>query len=82
MKMKKEKIKNNSLVKMKNEITPLQAVQFLESMRKLAEEKDEPTVMISLRVPGNILKILKNKAKLENKKYQSLIIEILRKGLV
>lgn len=82
MKMKKIKTKNNSLVKMKNEITPLQAVQFLESMRKLAEEKDEPTVMISLRVPGNILKILKNKAKLENKKYQSLIIEILRKGLV
>lgn len=81
MKMKKERIKNSSLVNMKNEITPLQAVQFLESMRKLAEEKDEPTVMISLRIPGNILKILKNKAKLENKKYQSLLIEILRKGL-
>jgi predicted DNA binding CopG/RHH family protein len=37
--------------------------------------------MISLRVPGNILKTIKNKAKVENKKYQSLIIEILRAGL-
>ncbi len=71
--MKKRKIKSAT--------SPLEALQYLESMRQLSEEKDEPTVMISLRVPGNILKTIKNKAKVENKKYQSLIIEILRAGL-
>lgn len=67
--------------KVKSEPSPLEALQYLESMRQLSEDKDEPTVMISLRVPGNILKTIKNKAKVENKKYQSLIIEILRAGL-
>jgi hypothetical protein len=50
-------------------------------MRRLSEEKDDPTVMISIRIPGNILKAIKNKSKIENKKYQSLIIELLRLGL-
>lgn len=50
-------------------------------MRRLVEDKDEPTVMISLRIPKNILRILKTKAKIENKKYQSLLIETLRKNL-
>ncbi|OYZ13673.1 MAG: hypothetical protein B7Y39_17105 [Bdellovibrio sp. 28-41-41] len=67
--------------KVKSEPSPLEALQYLESMRQLSEDKDDPTVMISLRIPGNILKTLKNKAKIENKKYQSLIIELLRLGL-
>jgi predicted DNA binding CopG/RHH family protein len=67
--------------KVKSEPSPLEALQYLESMRQLSEDKDDPTVMISLRIPGNILKTLKNKAKIENKKYQSLIIELLRIGL-
>lgn len=71
--MKKRKINSSP--------SPLDALQYLESMRQLSEDKDEPTVMISLRVPGNLLKTIKNKAKVENKKYQSLIIEILRAGL-
>lgn len=67
--------------KNKLEPSPLEALQYLESMRKLSEDKDEPTVMISLRIPGNILKTIKNKAKVENKKYQSMIVEILRSTL-
>ena len=65
----------------KNNPTPEEAIQFLESIRRLAEDKDEPTVMISLRIPGNILRALKSRAKVENKKYQSLLIEIVRKTL-
>ncbi|MBL7544168.1 MAG: hypothetical protein JNL11_10140 [Bdellovibrionaceae bacterium] len=65
----------------KLEPSPLEALQYLESMRQLSEDKDAPTVMISLRVPGNILKTIKHKAKIENKKYQSLIVELLRTGL-
>ncbi len=62
-------------------ITPLQAIQFLEDIRTLQNEMDEPTVAISLRVPGNILRALKLKAKADGKKYQSLIIEYLRQAL-
>lgn len=62
-------------------ISPGQALQFLEDMRVLYSAKDEPTRAISLRVPENLLRLLKTRAALEGKKYQSLMIEILRKGL-
>ena len=63
------------------QISPGQALQFLEDMRVLYSAKDEPTRAISLRVPENLLRLLKTRAALEGKKYQSLMIEILRKGL-
>jgi predicted DNA binding CopG/RHH family protein len=62
-------------------ITPLEAVQFLEDFRKMTADQDEPTIPISLRVPGNILRAVKLKAKADGKKYQSLIIEYIRQGL-
>lgn len=65
----------------KNKFSPEDALDFLESIRKLQDEKDEPTSPISIRIPGNILRTLKLKAKFEGKKYQSLIIDLLRKGL-
>ena len=60
-------------------ITPEEALQFLESIRTMTREVDEPTVAISLRVPKNILTAVKLKAKADGKKYQSLIIEYIRK---
>ncbi len=60
------------------EISLEEAVEFLESIRVMASEKD---VAISLRIPGNILRTLKLKAKADGKKYQSLIVEYLRQGL-
>lgn len=62
-------------------ITPEEAIRFLEDIRLMTSEIDEPTVAISLRVPGNILRAIKLKAKSDGKKYQSLIVEYLRKGL-
>lgn len=62
-------------------ISPEQAVEFLESFRKLGSEIDEATQLISIRIPANILKALKLRAGVEGKKYQSLMIEYLRKGL-
>lgn len=62
-------------------IKPEEALQFLEDMRIMASEIDEPTKPISLRIPGNILRALRIKAKADGKKYQSLIIEYVRKGL-
>lgn len=65
----------------KSVISPEEAVLFLDSFRKMMADQDEPTKAISIRIPGNILKALKTKAKIENKKYQSLIVEYLRLGL-
>lgn len=72
--------KNKKPVKTKS-ISPEEALRFLEDIRTMAYEVDEPTVAISLRVPGNILRAVKLKAKADGKKYQSLMIEYLRKGL-
>ncbi|MCO5114498.1 MAG: hypothetical protein M9899_10030 [Bdellovibrionaceae bacterium] len=66
----------------KNEnISPEEALNFLEGMRQLMEQKDLPTTPISIRIPANLLNLLKSKAKIEKKKYQSLIIEYIREGL-
>lgn len=62
-------------------ISPEEALQFLEDIRIMQSEVDEPTEAISLRVPGNVLRAIKLKAKADGKKYQSLMIAYLRKGL-
>jgi predicted DNA binding CopG/RHH family protein len=62
-------------------ISPEEAIQFLEDIRVMTTEIDEPTVAISLRVPANILRATKTRAKASGKKYQSLIVEYIRLGL-
>ncbi len=62
-------------------VSPEEALQFLEAMRTLGSEMDEPTQAISIRVPANILRAIRLRARTEGKKYQSLIVEYLRKGL-
>jgi len=76
--MKKNKPRKKSRT---SQITPEEALRFLEDIRKMSSEIDEPTVLISLRVPGNILRSIKLKAKADGKKYQSLMVEYLRRGL-
>ncbi|AHI06301.1 hypothetical protein BDW_09005 [Bdellovibrio bacteriovorus W] len=78
MKNKKTK-KTNETQSLK--ISPEEALRFLEDMRTMTLEVDEPTVAISLRVPGNVLRAIKLKAKADGKKYQSLMVEYLRRGL-
>lgn len=48
--------------------SPEDAVHFIEGMRLMMGDKDEPTAAISLRVPHNILQAIKIKAKMEGKK--------------
>lgn len=62
-------------------ISPEEAVRFLEDIRIMNSEVDEPTIAISIRVPANVLRALKLRAKADGKKYQSLIVEYLRNGL-
>ena len=74
-------MKRSSTSSKVNSISPEEAIRFLEDIRLMSSEIDEPTEAISLRVPGNILRAIKLKAKADNKKYQSLIIEYLRNAL-
>lgn len=74
-------VKKSKVVSENKCIAPLEAIQFLEDIRKMSSHVDEPTEAISLRIPGNLLRTLRVKAKIEGKKYQSLLIEILRKEL-
>lgn len=78
----KGKTKRESEFEIKPEIKPEDAIQFLEDIRNMSSHVDEPSVAISIRIPGNILRSLKLKAKAEGKKYQSLMIEYVRKGLL
>ncbi len=74
--------KNSSKKKIKSlTISPEEAVRFLEDIRVMASDINESTIAISLRVPANVLRSVKTKAKSEGKKYQSLIVEYIRKGL-
>ncbi|RYZ91931.1 MAG: hypothetical protein EOP06_05765 [Proteobacteria bacterium] len=63
------------------QMAPEEALQFLEDMRTLASDIDEPTVAISIRIPANVLRAIKAKATLEKRKYQSLVVEFIRQGL-
>ena len=72
---------NNKLEKKSARITPEEAVRFLEDIRTMASDVDEPTVAISLRIPANILRAIKLKAKADGQKYQSLIVAYLRNSL-
>jgi len=74
-------MKKNKSTSTDGSISPEDALQFLEDIRKMSAEVDEPTEAISLRVPGNLLRALKLKAKADGKKYQSVLIEYLRQGL-
>lgn len=70
-------------LKMKKDknIKPIEALEFLESMRTLSSQIDGDKKMISIRIPENLIKALKLKAKVENKKYQNLIVESIREYL-
>lgn len=60
-----------------------QIVRFLEGFRELnsAKPQKEPSTLISIRLPDSLLESLKSRAALENKPYQSLIKEYLKKAV-
>jgi predicted DNA binding CopG/RHH family protein len=60
-------------------LSAAQVVEFLEDFRAMAHGRDDKTEMISLRVPKNILAVFKAKAKGEGRKYQTVIVEQMRK---
>lgn len=79
--MKKNRSSTPAHSALVSRVSPEEALRFLDDLRKLPSQIDEPTHAISLRVPENILRAIRLRAKAEGKKYQSLMIEYLRKGL-
>ena len=53
-------------------------MQFIEDFRTLSGGIDEPTKLISVRVPGNVLRLFKSKAALQRRRYQSEIVRLMR----
>jgi uncharacterized protein (DUF4415 family) len=58
--------------------TATQAADFLEDYVNLIHGQDEPTKLISLRVPANILRSFKTLASQDGRKYQSHIVQLMR----
>jgi predicted DNA binding CopG/RHH family protein len=65
----------------KKSISPEEAIQYIEDMQVMQSEIDDKTVAISLRIPQNLLRALKTKAKIDGKKYQSLLVDYIRIGI-
>ncbi len=65
------------------QMTALQIVQFLEDYRTLMgpQEKPKSRIPISIRIPEDLLKKLKQIAKQENVPYQTKIIDILKNSI-
>lgn len=61
-------------------MTPLQIVQFLDDFRKLNEKK-EPSILISLKVPQSLLRNFKFECKKRNLKYQTQIKQLMQDWL-
>lgn len=76
--MKKSYKKAKQIHKKQARLTPEQTLEFLDDFAKIVTGRDEPTQLISLRVPKNILTAFKFKAKNLDLKYQSQIVKLMR----
>jgi uncharacterized protein (DUF4415 family) len=79
--MSKKSVKKSKTIRKPAEpkITVDQAMRFLEDARTLYLGLDEPTVAISIRIPANVLRSFRAKASFGGRKYQSAIVELMRK---
>ena len=74
--------KSNKKTRKKNAEKSLEdGLLFIDSFQKMLADQDEATVAISLRIPKNLLRLLKFRASSTKIKYQTLLIEYLRRGL-
>ena len=59
-------------------VTPEQALQFLEEFQLLMQGDEGSTKLISIRVPGRLLKVFRSKCDKQGRRYQSQILELMR----
>lgn len=60
-------------------MNPEEVCQFLADYQELMFGVEQTSTLISIRIPDNILRAVKQKSQLAGKKYQSQIVELLRK---
>jgi predicted DNA binding CopG/RHH family protein len=79
MKKKKNsaKVRKSSPAETKSQ-EALRALQFIEDYKKLVFQKDEPTKAISVRIPAQLLRMLKAEAEQKGVGYQTHLVQILR----
>lgn len=82
-KVKPVKVKPKTLQfhKDSDQLTALQALKFLDDFRQVVYGQESKTKLISLRVPENLLASFKVKAKQQDRKYQSVIVQLMRQWL-
>lgn len=64
------------------ELTVDEAMRFLDDVQRLHAQVDEPTRPISLRVPENVLRSFKARARLDGKKYQTVVVALMREWIL
>jgi predicted DNA binding CopG/RHH family protein len=74
--------KGKQLHKTQPSLSAEETLRFLEDFAKIVHHRDLPTKLISLRVPENILNAFKVKAKSDGRKYQSVIVNLMRQWLL
>lgn len=62
-------------------LSPEEVIQFMDDFSKVVTNQDQPTKLISLRVPENVLKVFKAEAQRKGFKYQSLIVRLMREWI-
>lgn len=64
------------------EMTSDQIIQFLEDFRRLNGGRPEPSKLISLKVPGHLLRAFRSKAALAGTRYQTQIKRLMKAWVV
>lgn len=64
-----------------DKLTPDQVAEFMESFKQAVTGQDKKSKLISLRVPENILHSFKVLADIHHQKYQTIIVELMRKHI-
>jgi len=70
--------KTKQFHKKQDDMSSDQILQFLEDFRTVTYGQDKKTKMISIRIPENILQTFKLQAQLQQRPYQSVIVELMR----
>lgn len=70
----------NEYLEQCKQMTPLQIAQYLDDYRKLFEKKSN-SILISIKIPEDLLSAFKKKSDICEVKYQTQIKKLMRKWL-
>jgi hypothetical protein len=62
-------------------LTPDEVLRFLDDFRRMHAARDDPTRLISLKIPESLLRTFRARCQIENLRYQTQIKALMRKWL-